>query len=180
MIILTMRKTGQDALEVYHCSNCAISQTCSGPLCPKPPDIPTEGKRDFAPIVFDQEVESSCAIEGETLKLQCHSFLNVYTQSASYGRSADNGGRTLCNGTKGEDSKAVAANQNCLDEVGITTEARQACHGQSSCSVSVTDNMSSLGSVCTGLKRELRTNHICGKLTVSSEFHYLQFYCFYY
>ena len=117
--------------------------------------------------MFDQEVESSCAIEGETLKLQCHSFLTLYIQNASYGRSADNGGRTLCNGTKGEDSKAVAANQDCLDEAGITTEAREACHGQSSCSLSVTDNMSLLGSVCIGLKRELRTNYICGKLTIN-------------
>ena len=114
--------------------------------------------------MFDQEVESSCAVEGETLKLQCHSFLTVYIQSASYGRSADNGGRTLCNGTKGEDSKAVGANQDCLDEAAITSEARQACLGQSACSVSVTDNMSSLGSVCIGLKRELRTKHICGEL----------------
>ena len=109
-------------------------------------------------------MDSSCAIKGETLKLQCHSFLTVYIQSASYGRSADHGEMTLCNGTKGEDRKAVPANQDCLDEAGITTEARQACHGQSSCSLSVTDNMTTLESACDGLKRELRTSHICGEM----------------
>ena len=120
--------------------------------------------RDFEPLVFDQEVEYSCAIEGETLTLQCHSFLTVYVQKASYGRDADNGGRNLCNGTKGEDSKEVTAAQDCLDEVGITAEVRKACQGRSSCSSSVPEDLASLGAACDGLKRELRTSHICGKL----------------
>ena len=164
MIIRKIKRAGPDAWKVKKSFRPCDKFLLLAPLCPTPPDVPEEGVREFEPLVFDQEVESSCAIEGETLTLQCHSFLTVYVQKASYGRNADNGGRSLCNGTKGEDTEEVTADQDCLDEAGITAEVRTACLGRTSCSSSVTEELASLGATCDGLKRELRTSHICGKL----------------
>ena len=111
--------------------------------------------------MFDQEVEWSCAIEDEILELTCHTFLNVYIQRASFGRSFVNG-KTLCDGDKGEDSKSVDIGQNCLEQAVISTKARKACRGQSSCSIPVTAKMAVLEYNCKDLKRELRTDYICG------------------
>ena len=111
--------------------------------------------------MFDQEVEWSCAIEDEILELTCHTFLTVYIQRASFGRSFANG-KTLCDGDKGEDSKSVDVGQKCLEQAVVTAKARKACRGQSSCSIPVTTNMAALEYDCKDLKRELRTDHICG------------------
>ena len=137
----------------------------SAPLCPKPPDIPIEGVIDFEPIVFDQETVKSCAIENKILNLKCNSFLKIYIPSTTFGRSYNESssvGKMLCDGAEQADGLA-AQGTDCIEDVSVVGQARLLCHGRSSCSVPVTSDMASLGPTCSLLKKELRTEHICGK-----------------
>ena len=115
--------------------------------------------------MFDQEMVKSCAIENKILDLKCHSFLNIYIPSTTFGRSYNESssvGKMLCDGAEQADSQA-AQGTDCIEDNSVLEQARHLCHGRSSCSVSVTSDMASLGSTCSFLKKELRTEHICGK-----------------
>ena len=115
--------------------------------------------------MFDQEMVKSCAIENKILDLKCHSFLNIYIPSTTFGRSYNESssvGKMLCDGAEQADSQA-AQGTDCIEDNSVLGQARHLCHGRSSCSVSVTSDMASLGPTCSFLKKELRTEHICGK-----------------
>ena len=139
-----------------------------GPLCPKPPDIPEEGIRDFEPKVFEQEVAKVCNIEGETMEIKCHSFLSVYVRKVMYGRNYTNE-KKLCDGEKPDDSKGVDAESDfCLRT--FVGPVRQDCHGEPSCIVLVTDEMDKgwtkqFDLQCAPLKKELRVDYICGRFS---------------
>ena len=135
------------------------------PLCPKPPDTPIEGVIDFEPIVFDQETVKSCAVENKILDLKCHSFLKIYIPATTFGRNYNESssvGKMLCDGAEQADGLA-AQGPECLEDNLVLHEARRLCHGRSSCSVPVAPDMASLGQTCSLLKKELRTEHICGR-----------------
>ena len=133
------------------------------PLCPKPPDIPFEGFRDFVPNVLGMESVKSCVLGGETVELMCHTFLTVYVETASFGREAVND-RELCDGVKEKDRGSPGGD--CLETVKTIDLARTLCHGKSSCSIPAEYGLANFtGCMPNDLKRELRTSHICGKLT---------------
>ena len=140
------------------------------PLCPKPPDVPEEGIRDFEPKIFPQEIENSCGIEGENIEIKCHSFLSVYLKTITYGRNYTNE-KKLCDGEKPDDSKAVDSETDyCLRSRKNWKKWKSLCHEESSCLIPVTADMDSdwqsqfhFDAACNGLKRELRVEHICGK-----------------
>jgi len=63
--------------------------------------VPIEGTMKHNPAVFKITPETSCALDGDVIQIQCHSFLAIYVQSAYFGRYKDNV-RNLCNKTKGK------------------------------------------------------------------------------
>ena len=140
------------------------------PLCPKPPDVPEEGIRDFEPKIFEQEIDNSCNIEGENIKIQCHSFLSVYLKTISYGRNYTNE-KKLCDGEKPDDSKGVDSESDyCLRTLKNWRKWKNLCHGESSCLIPVTADQDSnwasqhhFDAACNGLKKEMRVEHICGE-----------------
>ena len=134
------------------------------PLCPPPPDIPYEGVRDFVPNIFEVDTVKSCALVGEAVQLKCHTFLSVYIQTATFGREAANK-KMVCDGQKENDRGFPSTD--CLETSETLELARHACHGKSDCSVRADYLMADFTSCMPGsLLRELRTNHICGKLDV--------------
>ena len=119
-----------------------------------------EGVREFAPVVFELEPVESCALVDETVALTCHSFLTVYLQSASFGRTAK-AGKELCDGERDEDR--AKPDEDCLETRAVLQNGRELCHGRSSCSLPVSPDLADFtGCMATDLKRELRTGHICG------------------
>jgi hypothetical protein len=72
----------------------------SAPLCPVPPQPPTDGSIVNNPIVFETEREYACAVNYEALRMKCPSFLNIYIKTATIGRNPALG-KTLCNRTDG-------------------------------------------------------------------------------
>lgn len=143
------------------------SHSYAAPLCPTPPAIPEEGKMEFLPHIFPQEVESSCGIGGEFLHVTCHSFLNVYIKDASFGRNFSNA-KLLCDGDKPDDRKGVGSDTDfCIRKVG--GQVKDACHGESSCTIPVAPDMDAgtskqLDNACKALAKELRVAYVCGKL----------------
>ena len=131
------------------------------PLCPKPPDIPFEGVRDFVPNVFEVDPVKSCALVGETVRPKCHTFLTVYVQAASFGRQAINE-RELCYGQKEKDRGSPGGD--CLETIEILKSARRECHGKYECSIQAEYSIANFtGCMANDLKRELKINHICGR-----------------
>ena len=131
------------------------------PLCPKPPSIPLEGTREYLPKVFELEPSNICSIHGEVVDLKCHTFLSIYIKSATFGRKFSDQ-KELCGGDKEADTKGPDAD--CVEHKTVTQKTRDACHGKSSCVVSVEPDMSQLGSACDGLKREFNLNFTCGNI----------------
>ena len=116
--------------------------------------------REFVPVVFELEPVESCALADETVSLTCHSFLTVYLQSASFGRTAK-AGKELCDGARDEDR--AKPDEDCLETRAVLQKGRDLCHGRSSCSLPVSADMADFtGCMAADLKRELRTRHICG------------------
>ena len=135
------------------------------PLCPKPPDIPEDGTRNYAPTVFELEPSSVCSVHGEVVDLKCHTFLSIYIQNATFGRKFSNL-KEMCKGNMEPDTKGP--DSDCIEHEVVTEKTRAACHGKSSCAVSVEPNMTQLGSACDGLKREYNLNYTCGRIDISS------------
>lgn len=141
----------------------------SAPLCPKPPEIPVEGPSvgmiEFDPIVFDQPTEKTCAIQEENLELKCPSFLQIYIPHATFGRGYNESssvGKMMCDGDKPDDNQA-APSANCQETDSVLLEAQTLCHGKPSCSIPISTSMATLDVACKFLKKELRTEHICGE-----------------
>ena len=131
------------------------------PLCPKPPDTPEEGKRDFFPKAIGLEPHKLCAINSEDVEIKCHSFLSIFIENFSYGRNATNG-KELCDGEKKKDSKAPA--MNCFNEtfeMEVITELEDLCHGEFQCTYTIPTVP--LDPICDGMKREARIEFSCGK-----------------
>ena len=164
-----MRRSGRYACGVGFLSNFGRI-SFSGPLCPKPPEIPEDGIQDFEPIVFEQEVAQVCNIEGETMEIRCHSFQSIYARKSMYGRNYTNE-KKLCDGEKPDDLKGVDDEGDfCLRH--HSSPVRKNCHGESFCIVPVTGDMdkdwaNKFDSQCAPLKKELRVDYICGRLTHS-------------
>ena len=131
------------------------------PLCPKPPDIPFEGVRDFVPNIFEVDPVKSCALVGEAVTPKCHTFLTVYVQTASFGRQAINE-RELCYGERDKDRGSPGGD--CLETIEILKSARRECHGKYECSIQAEYSIANFtGCMANDLKRELKINHICGR-----------------
>ena len=121
--------------------------------------------REFAPNIFEIDPVKSCALVGESVELKCHTFLSVYVQTATFGRETAKK-KKLCDGQKENDRGFPSTD--CLETAETLKLVRRACQGKSECTVRAdylmadfTDCMSD------SLLRELRTNHICGKLDVN-------------
>ena len=132
----------------------------SAPLCPFPPEVPFEGTREFVPKVFELEPNRTCGVDEEIMKYKCHSFMSVYIQSASFGRSAANM-RKMCDGSKKDDSNSPP--QDCLDTSSLLRTARDSCHGSDSCQLFISPTTATLDAACDNLRREARIDYICGK-----------------
>ena len=138
----------------------------SGPACPKPPEPPNEGQRDYLPTEFPQEVEESCNIQGETMRIKCHSFLNIYIRQTSYGRDFANE-KKLCDGERPDDIKGVNDESSfCKRHMG--DDIVDQCQGDDYCIIPVTGDMDrswpkKLDTTCALLKKELRVDYICGE-----------------
>lgn len=133
----------------------------SAPLCPIPPDTPLEGFRDFVPKVHDMEAVKTCSLDGDTSNLECHTFQSVYVQTASFGREVVHE-KELCDGDKEKDRGSPGGD--CLEAMEMLDLAQTLCHGRSSCNIYAEHSMVNFtGCMANDLKRELRTNHICGK-----------------
>ena len=136
----------------------------SAPLCPKPPDTPGEGKKDFYPKAIGLEPHKLCGVNSEDINIKCHSFLTIFIESFSYGRNSTKG-KELCDGEKTRDSKAPVMNcYNETFELGVVSELKGLCHGDFTCSYNIPTVP--LDPVCDGLKREARIEYSCGMLDV--------------
>ena len=137
-----------------------------GPACPKPPDAPNEGVRDYEPIRFPQKVEKSCNLQEETMRIKCHSFLSIYIKQTSYGRKFANE-KKLCDGQKPDDVKGVIDETNfCERPMGEDFVSQ--CQGGDYCVIPVTGDMDSnwpktFDLSCALLRKELRVEYICGE-----------------
>ena len=134
----------------------------SAPLCPVPPSSPADGVKEYQPLAIRQDNKKSCALNSEDLQLKCHSFLDIFVRSFTYGRNASKG-KDLCDGEKPKDSKS--AQLNCYNETfnsEILYELEVACHATFNCSYTIPTVP--LDPVCDGLKREARVEYICGQL----------------
>ena len=96
------------------------------------------------------------------MKYKCHSFMSVYIQSASFGRSATNM-RKMCDGAKKDDSNSPP--QDCIDTSSLLRTARDSCHGSDSCQIFISPTSAVLDSACDNLRREARIDYICGKFS---------------
>ena len=134
----------------------------SAPLCPAPPEVPFEGSIEFVPKVFELEPNRTCGVDEEIMKYKCHSFMSVYIQSASFGRSAANM-RKMCDGSKKDDSNSPP--QDCLDTSSLLRTARDSCHGSDSCQLFISPTTANLDPACDNLRREARIDYICGKFS---------------
>jgi hypothetical protein len=120
--------------------------------------------REYVPRVFELEPTRTCAVDGDVMKFRCHSFLRIYVQAASFGRSALNF-KKMCDGNKKADSNEPS--QDCLSQSRALEKMRDQCHGRSSCQQAITPDFTTLDSSCDGLKREARVDHICGRIATS-------------
>ena len=137
----------------------------AAPLCPKPPDTPGEGKKDFYPKAIGLEPHKLCAVNSEDVEIKCHSFLSIFIQRFSYGRNSTKG-KELCDGEKTRDSKAPVMNcYNETFETGVVAELKSLCHGDFTCSYNIPTVP--LDPICDGLKREARIEFSCGMFDLS-------------
>ena len=118
--------------------------------------------REFAPNIFEIDPVKSCALVGESVELKCHTFLSVYVQTATFGRETANK-KKLCDGQKENDRGFPSTD--CLETAETLKLVRQACQGKSECTFRADYTMADFtGCMSDSLLRELRTDHICGKL----------------
>jgi len=102
----------------------------AAPLCPVPPSPPSSGTVVNNPLIFPTNPDMKCApVPGSSaISLQCHSFLQLYIQSADGGRVQIPSYSSVCDMTK----PLLAACTNSS----IVGTFRAACHGQGSLSIS--------------------------------------------
>ena len=138
-----------------------INRYFSAPLCPKSPEMPEEGKKEFFPKAIGLKPHNLCAINSEDVEIKCHSFLSIFIESFTYGRNSTKG-KELCDGDKPRDSKAPAMNcYNETFEMEIIEDMKANCLGGFQCTYNIPTVP--LDPVCDGLKREARIEFSCGK-----------------
>ena len=122
-----------------------------------PPEVPFEGFLNISSPVHEVDTVDTCQVDGEDLEIACPSFLNIFIQSATYGRVA--GGKTVCTGEKDR-----GPSSDCLD-TGVLDKVRGFCHGSYNCSIGVSHNIAvaDLSGTCNTNKKELNITHTCGK-----------------
>ena len=102
------------------------------------------------------------------MEIKCHSFQRIYARKTMYGRNYTNE-KKLCDGERADDLKGVDDKGDfCLRH--HSWPVRRNCHGESFCIVPVTGDMDkdwahTFDSQCAPLKKELRVDYICGRLT---------------
>ena len=145
---LLLWSTGQDCVSYF---------LFPGPLCVPPPEVPYEGFLNISSPVHEVDTVDTCQVDGEDLEIACPSFLNIFVQSATYGRIA--GGKTVCTGVKDR-----GPSSDCLD-TGVLDKVRGFCHGSYNCSIGVSHNIAvaDLSGTCNTNKKELNITHTCGK-----------------
>ena len=126
--------------------------------CPKPPDAPEEGVKEFLPIAIPQDTVKNCLMDAEQLTLKCHSFMNIFIKNLTYGRDRL-AQKLLCDGEKKDNFAPV---DSCFEDdvhQNLTELLRQQCHGHFECSLPVPTYVLT---GCDGMRRELKLEHLCG------------------
>ena len=139
-----------------------MSSLFVAPLCPEPPEAPSEGRREYLPLSIPLLTDSLCAVNSEEIFPVCPTFLNIYITNVTYGRSSE-AGKKLCDGNKPKDIKKPS--QDCFDETinqAVKDVLVQGCHGGFNCSVTIPTIPFGIND-CDGMKREARVEYICGE-----------------
>ena len=133
----------------------------SAPLCPKPPDVPDEGVAEYLPIPIPMERNRICTLDSEDVMLTCNSFLRIYVTGVTYGRDSATG-KELCDGEKPNGNSLGSGT--CYNETHnekLRGDLGAECHGTYNCTYYIPTVP--LTPDCDGLRREVRTEFICGK-----------------
>ena len=131
------------------------------PLCPAPPDVPEEGVAEYLPIAIPMDHNKVCTLDSEDVTLTCNSFLRIYITGVTYGRDSATG-IELCDGEK-PNGKSLGSGTcyNATHNEKLENDFALECHGTYNCTVYVPTVP--LNPDCDGLRREVRTQYICGK-----------------
>ena len=156
-LMFQQKMTGQCVQMVWDTNALFICKHfVSAPLCPPPPVIPIGGILDVIPAVFEVSRLSSCALDGEMIKLECPTFLSIHVLAVTYGRQA--GVTLLCNGEK---DKAPAVD--CIS-TDLDIMLHNDCRGKYSCEQAVSPELAAFDN-CDERKKELNIDYTCGNIT---------------
>ena len=125
-----------------------------------PPEVPDEGVAEYLPIPIPMDRNKICTLDSEDVMLTCHSFLRIYVTAVTYGRDSATG-RELCDGEK-PNGKSLGSGT-CYNETHnakLENDFAFECHGTYNCTFYVPTVP--LSPDCDGLRREVRTEYICG------------------
>ena len=131
------------------------------PLCPAPPEVPDEGVAEYLPIPIPMDRNTMCTLDSEDVMLTCHSFLRIYITGVTYGRDSATG-KELCDGEK-PNGKSLGSGT-CYNETHnekLKNDFAFECHNSYNCTFYV--GTVPLTPDCDGLRREVRTEYICGE-----------------
>ena len=134
----------------------------SAPLCPKPPDTPTDGVAEYLPIPIPPEPNRICGLDSEDYTLTCNSFLTIYATKVTYGRNNTIDRKELCDGER-KDAYNKQAAANCYNETYhavLLQEIAASCHGSYNCTHFVPTVP--LGTCGDQLSREVKIEYLCG------------------
>ena len=125
-----------------------------------PPDFPDEGVVEYLPIPIPMDQNKVCSLDSEDVMLTCPSFLSIYVTAVTYGRDSATG-KELCDGEK-PNGKSLGSG-NCYNDTHnekLENDFAFECHGTYNCTFYVPTVP--LSPDCDGLRREVRTEYICG------------------
>ena len=145
-----------------------FSMNFSAPLCLKPPDAPEEGVQEYLPIPIPIEPEELCDLNDEDITLTCPTFLTIFINKVTYGR---NPGKDLCDGDKPKDTFKPAGDVSCFDDSKseiVANALKSECHGEYTCTYTVPTLQ--IGEACSGMRREVKVETLCGKHNTISSF----------
>ena len=100
--------------------------------------MPHEGTLVVIPAIYNVSQLSTCAVDGDILRLECSTFLNIVILGVTYGRKAKE--VNLCNGKK---EKAPATD--CLS-TDFVNKIHESCRGNYSCELIVSPGLAVLES----------------------------------
>ena len=111
-----------------------------------------------------------CDLNDEDITLTCPTFLTVFINKVTYGR---NPGKDLCDGDKPKDTFKPAGDVSCFDDSKseiVANALKSECHGEYTCTYTVPTLQ--IGDACSGMRREVKVETLCGK-----QFEILSFLC---